>query len=305
MNTKTRELFEGLTKRIVEVIEAGEAGKWTKPWTAMFAASGMPHNVTTEKSYRGFNVLILWARGLESGYQTQEWATYKQWQAKGAQVRKGEKGEKLVKWGFTYKCQAGHKGQAPCQCDPSTQERFGWASSFTVFNAAQVDGYEPRKNEDLPGGFDPMDEVEAFIQATGASIVHVAGDRAFYTPSTDTITLPLREQFETPQGYYGTALHELTHWTGAEHRLGREKGRVFGDDRYAREELVAELGATFLAAHFGVEVEPHGEHVAYLASWLRSFKDDPMALYRAARDASQAAEWLLEKAEQEEVPEAA
>ena len=296
MNTKTAELFEGLTARIVKVIEAGEAGKWNKPWTAMFAASGMPHNATTQKPYHGFNVLILWASALENGYETQEWATYKQWQEKGAQVRKGEHGEKLVKWGFTFKCSNGHKGQRPCSCDPSTQEKFAWASPFTVFNAAQVDGYTPETVE-VPGGFDALAEADAFIEATGAAIVHRAGDRAYYTPGTDTITLPLREQFETPQGYYGTALHELTHWTGAEHRLSREKGLVFGDDRYAREELVAELGATFLAAHLGVEVEPHDEHAAYLASWLRNLKGDAMYLYRAARDASKASEFLIETVE--------
>jgi antirestriction protein ArdC len=135
--------------------------------------------------------------------------------------------------------------------------------------------------------------VEAFIEATGASITHKLSNEAFFSPVTDSITLPLREQFDTVQGYYGTTLHELTHWAGGAPRLDREKGRIFGDNAYAAEELVAELGATFLAAHFGIEVEPHPEHTNYLASWLKALKSDSKALYRAAKAAQDSTTFLL------------
>ena len=308
MTTKTDELFETITGRIIEAIETGNHGKWEKPWTTMLAQTGLPTNATTNKPYNGMNALIGLVEQAVNAYESGLWATYRQWASKGAQVRKGEKGTKMVKWGVTYRCSAcDHKGQRPCsKSKQHVNDKHVWASSFTVFNADQVDGFEVPK-ADTDGMTEPerMEAVEAFIAATGANIKHVAGDRAFYTPSADAITLPLREQFETPQGYYGTALHELTHWTGADHRLDRESGRIFGDSRYAWEELVAELGATFLAAHFGIEVEPHDEHAAYLGSWLRTLKDEPRALYRAAKLAQEAVTFLLDEAKVEAVKEAA
>ena len=297
--TKTDELFETITARIVEAIETNNAGNWSKPWTTMLAETGIPTNATTKKRYQGMNALIGMVEQAVNGYQSGLWATYRQWASKDAQVRKGEKGVKMVKWGVTYRCSAcDYKGQRPCsKSKQHVNDKNIWASSFTVFNADQVDGFEvPKPKTDGLTEPERMEAVEDFITATGADIVHVAGDRAFYMPSTDRITLPLREQFETPQGFYGTALHELGHWTGAEHRLNRESGKVFGDSRYAWEELVAELTSTFLAAHFGIEVEPHGEHAAYLASWLRTIKGEPRALYRAAKQAQAAMTFLLDEA---------
>ena len=295
--SKTDDLFEKITSRIVEAIETGNAGQWDKPWTSVLAEGGLPMNATTGKAYQGMNAFIGMMEQAINGYTSGHWATYKQWQTKDAQVRRGEKGTTMVKWGVTYTCGAcKSKGPKPCATKGHASDKHVWASSFTVFNADQVDGYDAPAPKMPSAAPERLAEVEEFIAATGATIRHLAGDRAYYTPATDIITLPMREQFATAQGYYGTALHELTHWTGAEHRLARANGKVFGDDRYAWEELVAELGATFLAAHLGVEVEPHGEHAAYLASWLRVFKDDPRALYRAAKQAQEAFAYLLTEA---------
>jgi antirestriction protein ArdC len=308
MNAKTTELFETITASIVKTIETGNAGKWTKPWTQVLAAAGSPVNASTKKHYQGMNVLIAMVEAAVNGYASGYWATYKQWEGLGAQVRKGEKGTKLIKWGFTYKCQdCKHKGMKPCESHLlNRQERFGWASTFTVFNADQVDGWAIPEAVALTE-VERLENVEAFIQATGATIVHQWGDSAHFTPALDTITLPMPEQFATQQGYYGTALHELSHWAGGPSRLARETGSRFGDDKYAAEELVAELGATFLAAHFGIEAEPHMEHAAYLGSWLRALKADAMALYRAAKLASEATEYLLGLADTKasEAPQAA
>lgn len=293
MTTKTTEIFERITGRIVEIIERGEAGNWEKPWTSILASTGLHHNATTGKAYLGMNQLTLMAVAADLGYSVPVWATYRQFKALGGQVRKGERGVELVKWGRTYTClDCDARGRVPCAEDGHTPDVHMWASTFHVFNVAQQDGYEPAGLEVLS---EPERHAAAdrFIEATGATIHYAPQDRAYYDRSRDEIVLPLREQFQTAQGFYGTAFHELTHWTGAPHRLGRAKGSVFGDSKYAAEELVAELGSTFLAARFGIEADPHPEHVAYLASWLRALKADPRALYRAARDAQAAAEFLL------------
>jgi antirestriction protein ArdC len=148
-----------------------------------------------------------------------------------------------------------------------------WASAFRVFNIDQQEGFEI-EIPDLGDEPTRLKRVEEFIEATGADIRYVAQDSAHFDRNTDQITLPLREQFDDGRAFYGTALHELTHWTGP--RLDRVNGKRFGDDAYAVEELIAELGATFLAAHFKVEVDPHIEHVNYLASWLKVLKNSPL-----------------------------
>jgi antirestriction protein ArdC len=305
--SNSTDTFQKVTDQIIATIETGNAGEWTKPWTTVIAGNGLGTNAKTGNAYQGFNQLVLMVTTAAHGYSANVWATYKQWQSLGGQVRKGQHGTQLVKWGITYRCtECDHKGPKPCTRKGHQPTKSMWASAFTVFNVDQQDGYELERPE-LPELTEPerLEMVETFIAGTGAQIVHRLQNRAYYDRRADEITLPERGQFETAHGYYGTALHELTHWTGASHRLDRVKGQVFGDAAYAGEELVAELGATFLAAHFGIEVEPHAEHAAYLASWLEQIKADPRSLYRAAKAAQDATEYLLETALEEAGEEAA
>jgi antirestriction protein ArdC len=293
---RAEDIFQKVTDQIVHTIETGAEGTWTKPWQSVIAGGGIGINAQTRQAYKGMNQLILMVETAGSGYELNVWATYKQWTALGGQVRKGEHGTLLVKWGKTYHCDAcSFKGRVPCQIAGHTSQVSMWASPFYVFNVAQQDGvtFELPELGDEPTR---LANVEAFVVGTGAAIFHQAGDEASYSPLTDSITLPLREQFSSPAGYYGTALHELTHWAGGSKRLARTKGVRFGDDEYAAEELVAELGSTFLAATFGIEVEPHADHAAYLASWLKVLKADSRALYRAAKAAQDSVEYLTELA---------
>lgn len=295
MTTKTEELFEVITTKIIKAIESNADGNWDKPWTTILGAGGLGFNASTKKAYRGFNQFVLMFERALWGYDQNIWATYKQYEKLGGQVKKGEHGTKLVKWGKTYRCDiesCESKGRKPCPKPNHESSVYMWASGFTVFNIAQQEGFE-FELPDLGGEPERLAHVEEFIENSGANIQHVAGDRAYYNRSYDKITLPLREQFDTLHGFYGTALHEITHWTGHESRLDREFGKVFGNETYAGEELVAELGATFLAAHFGVEVEPHLEHANYLKYWLSQLKEDPRALYRGASEAQKAVEFLL------------
>lgn len=304
--SKTDDLFKGITDRIVEAIETGNHGKWQKPWTTVIGGQGLAVNPTPKHGgYHGFNQLWLMFVTAMEGHSSNVWATYKQWKVLGGQVQKGEVGTLLVKWGKTYRCATCQtKGPRPCEKSNHDISSSMWASPFKVFNIDQQEGYEI-EIPDLGDAPARLARVEEFIDGSGAEIRYEAQDQAYFDKKADRITLPLREQFDTIQGFYGTALHELTHWTGAESRLDRTMGRIFGDSTYAAEELVAELGATFIAAKFGIEVEPHQEHTDYLAQWIEMLRSHPKALYSAAKMAQTSTDYLIDLADGGEKEEAA
>jgi antirestriction protein ArdC len=194
------------------------------------------------------------------------------------------------------------------EADPSqaaedgTQSRRPFvARASHVFNVAQVDGFEPDTPK-LASQFQRIAEVEAFVSAVKADIQH-GFTSARYRPDTDIIELPEREWFAATEtgpaevNYYAILLHELTHWSGATHRLGREFGKRFGDEAYAFEELVAELGAAFMCAVFRISTEPRPDHAAYVSSWLKVLNRDPKAIFTAASKAQEAFSYLAYLAE--------
>ena len=224
------------------------------------------------------------------GYSAGLWGTYRQWVAVGAQVRKGETASYIV---FYKPFEA--KEDTAEDVDAETRARM-FARATPVFAAEQVDGYAIETPE-TADPFEIITAAETFVNATGAAITH-GGDRAFYRPSTDSIQLPKRESFvgtrtsSPAESYYSTVLHELTHWTAPAHRCDRQLGKRFGDQAYAMEELVAELGAAFLCADLQVTAEPRLDHAQYLASWLTVLKADKKAIFTAASKASAAASYL-------------
>lgn len=275
-----------ITDRIVALMERGEL-EW-QDTLKQGATAGMPRNASTGAPYRGVNVLILWAMRAEAGFMSNRWMTYKQAQAAGAQVRKGEKSVTCVYFEM-LKCKDPQEGEA---------EFFPMAKAFSLFNLDQMDNVpaellDPVKVEPAP--FTANEQAEQFIAATGAQIEH-HGIRAFYRPSSDNIVLPAREAFISPENYYATACHELTHWTGHASRLDRDfsKARRFGDRHFAFEELVAELGASFLSGYFGFIDATVENHASYLASWIEVLKNDKSAIFTAAKHASAAYDYLLE-----------
>lgn len=275
---KSDEIFAQITDQIIASIEAGiDGGAWVKPW-----ASVMPHNATTAKPYKGFNVLVLWSASFANSW-SDEWATYKQWAAVGAQVRKGETGTGLIKW-VPVKCRS-HATQAECSSKCQGLMPVG----FTVFNADQVDGYEAAAK---PESFGNVEAAEEFFSAVGARVVEGGTSLACYSRSTDTISMPTRESFFSVEGFYGTLAHEHIHWTGAEPRMARSFGKRFGDDAYAVEELVAEIGSAFLCSLLGIEDSPVENHAQYLAHWLKVLRSDPKALYTAASQAQKAVDFM-------------
>ena len=283
---KKSDVYQEVTDKIIELMET-HGTNWCKPWAGGGLASGMPFSVTSKAAYSGINVILLWA----AGYSSSEWGTFKAWQAKGAKVKKGEKGTPII---FFKQLRVKDK-------DTKEVKNIPMIKQFYVFNAQQVEGYEPPEVEEM----EPLallDNVEDFVTNTGAKVHQVAGDQAFYRPSTDNITVPLPAQFkgetegERLHGYYGTLLHELTHWTGSKKRLDRfapEKGESL-KEAYAKEELVAELGAAFLCAELGVSSEPREDHAKYLNNWLKALKDDKKLIVKAASKARKACEFVKE-----------
>lgn len=285
-----RDLYQEVTNKIIAAITAGADGdNWSMPWHGS-GAHGMPHNAVTGHRYRGVNVVMLWAQAQAAGHQVNQWASYKQWQSRGAQVRKAERGTLIIYYGATTVRDPSESGD-----DAERQIRFIKCSR--VFNAAQVDGYELPQIE-RPDLAQRLSHAERFVNATGAEILYDQG-QAFYAPSKDVIGMPAWDTFKdtaaatATENAYGTLFHELTHWTRHETRLDRDFGRKrFGDDGYAVEELVAELGAAYLAAALGIEAEPRADHAQYIEQWLRVLKNDKKAIFTAAARASDAADYL-------------
>lgn len=286
----SRDVYTQVTDTIISAIEAG-AGQWDMPWHRHGVTHTRPMNALTGKRYRGVNVLALWAAAEARGFTTGLWGTYRQWQEKGAQVRKGEKSSLVVFF----------KELAVDETNPETGEtergRRLIAKASYVFNANQVDGFALPEPSAPANPAEVLAQVEAYVAATGARVAF-GGEGAFYRPLTDTIHMPDRSRFvgsatsSATECLYSTLLHELTHWTGIKTRCDREFGKRFGDDAYAMEELVAELGAAFLCADLGIANTPRSDHAAYISHWLIVLKADKKAIFTAASKAAQAVDYL-------------
>lgn len=297
--TKSRtgrfDVHQAVTDQIVAAIEAG-AGEWQMPWHRSGGSLARPVNIASNKAYRGINVLALWVVAEARGFSHNLWGTYRQWQSAGAQVRKGEKGSLVV---FYKEFTVTEEGGEADDGGIAINGKRLFARASTVFNAAQVDGWTPPAAPEVPEPviFDPIAEADRFIAGTGADIRH-GGDRAFYRPVGDFIQMPSKEAFtgtdtSTPvEAYYSTLLHELVHLSGAKHRLDRQFGKRFGDNAYAAEELVAELGAAFLCADLEVSLVPRPDHACYIAGWLKCLKADSRAIFTAASRAQEAVTYL-------------
>lgn len=283
-------LYDEVTANIIVQLEEG-VFPWVRPWSKAAATPGLPRNAVTGRAYSGINVLILWGAVIEGGFPSQDWLTFRQALAAGGCVRKGERGrtvfyaDRFVPKGEREGDDGNERGEEP--------RGIAFLKRFTVFNVAQCDGLP----EGLVSAPAPLPErelhetAEALIAATGADF-RIGGAEAFYSPSGDYVQVPPQPAFHHQIDYYRTALHELGHWTGHGARLGRDQTGRFGSAAYAREELVAELASAFLCAALGIQ--PTVRHADYLGSWLAVLRADSRAIFRAASQASRAAEFLLQ-----------
>jgi antirestriction protein ArdC len=282
------DVYSRVTDRIVAELEQG-VRPWLKPWNAEHAAGRITRPLRTNgQPYKGINVLMLWGEAMANGYACPFWMTYKQSQELGGQVKKGEHGALVVYADRIRKTETGKDG------DEISRE-IPFLKGYTVFNCEQIDGlpehFYARPSPALPAPA-RIAAAERFAMATGADIRH-GGYMAFYAIDADRVQLPPFESFADPESYYATLLHELTHWTRHAARLAREFGRHrWGDEGYAAEELVAELGAAFLCADLAITPEPRSDHASYIANWLTVLKNDKRAIFTAAAHAQRAADYL-------------
>ena len=268
-------IYQQVTDRIISELENG-AAPWIKPWSTYSANEDQ--NIVSKKNYSGINRLIL---GM-SGYAMPYWASFKQWQELGASVKKGEKGTMIVFYKPVSKETINDNGDVE-------KSAYACLKSYYVFNIAQVEGFEIQQPAADPKPFNPVPALEDRILKTGANIKH-GSNSAFYRRNEDSIYLPNKVDFKSESDYYATALHEIVHWSGAPHRLDREKGKRFADAAYAFEELVAEMGAAFLCQDYSITGDLR--HTDYIGSWLKCLKDDNKAIFNAAALAQKAADYI-------------
>ncbi|MDN3683224.1 zincin-like metallopeptidase domain-containing protein [Vibrio tapetis subsp. quintayensis] len=281
-NKKT-DFYQVVTDQIIEALEQG-IKPWQCPWDVT-QASGIPSNFSTQNDYQGMNVMLLWMSAQMNRFSSPQWLTFKQSKALGGKVRKGEKGTHI----FFYKV-VEKKNSAPGQ---EEKETYSCLKTYVVFNLDQIEGVEQADTPvvNVRDDVTLIDEVETFLVSTGASISY-SGQKAFFRPSTDEIVIPERSRFSENADLYATIMHELTHWTGHKSRLDRDNKGSFGSKDYAFEELIAEIGAAFLMADFGIV--GNVQHESYIASWLEVLKNDKRYVFKAATQASKAHQLLKE-----------
>ena len=269
-------LYEIITNRIVAELESGII-PWRKPWIA----SGQAISHMTGKPYSLLNQMLLGRGG--------EYITFKQVQDEGGRVKKGEKSQMVVFWKWIE------------QEDEETKEKkkIPYLRYFNVFHVDQCEGITAKHAEPLPQAVEPNAVAEAiiadYLKRSGVKLIHEEGNRAFYRPSSDSVTLPLVDQFRNTAEYYGTAFHELTHSTGHASRLNRlHTVAAFGSEDYSKEELIAEIGAAALVNHAGLETaDSFKNNAAYIQNWLQALRNDKRFIVSAAGKAEKAVDMIL------------
>ncbi|MBD2705655.1 DUF1738 domain-containing protein [Spirosoma sp. BT702] len=281
-------VYTRVTAKILTDLEQGNLS-WRKPWHSEHIASQVMRPLRwNDIPYTGINTLILWNEASEKGFTSPYWMTFKQAITLKANVCKGEKGTQIVYADKFMKEEEVADGE-------TKTSQISFLKTYTVFNASQIDGLSDafyKTPEPVAVNKQTRNqELEQFFAHTKADIY--TGSKACYTQSIDRIQMPPFETFETAMRYYAVLAHELTHWTKHPLRLNRDLGRkTYGDEGYAKEELVAELGACFLATDLGFEPMPEEHHAAYIQSWLQVLKDDKRFIFQAASYAQKATEYI-------------
>ena len=277
---KANDLYATVTEQVLELMEK-HGTEWVKPW---FDKSSN-HNKYSKTLYSGFNTIATACSAMKQGFESNEWATYNQWTKAGYSL-KGAKGTAIIFWTMLERTVDGEK------------EKFPMAKVYHIFNAEQVVDYVPEANVDVSEF--AVERIDNIITNSGAKLTH-GGDTACYMHApTDAIRMPKKSSFigtdtSSPEECYSSVLlHELAHWTGAKSRLDRTKGKSFGDDAYAFEELVAELSAVFSCARLDVSIQPRADSAKYLNNWMATLRDNPKAIQRACSLAQKATDYIMQ-----------
>jgi antirestriction protein ArdC len=277
-------VYEIITERILQRLEQGTV-PWRKPWHG--GEAGMPRNLVTGQPYRGINVFLLAAAGYASPY----WLTFRQAKQRGGSVRSGEHGTPVVFWKW-------HHADEQDSENRRAQRRIPFLRYYTVFNTEQMDGVSvPVTSMPPQPELAPIQRCEEVVAGMpDAPAIQSGRTQAAYLPARDTIIMPARSAFESAEAHYATLFHELVHASGHARRLARPAvmdTAAFGSHAYSKEELVAEMGATFLCGHAGIETATLENAAAYIDSWLRVLRGDSRMVVQAATHAQKAADFVL------------
>lgn len=291
-NPPRADIHEAVTKRIMEMLETARANGAELPWCRPGVSHSRPTNATTNQRYRGINVISLWAEAQAKNYRTGLWATWKQWAAIGAQVRKGERATPIV----VYKPLEITNEKARAADGSDATKIIRMVRGYWGFNADQVDNYElpAMPTENL---VERIAHAEEFFSHIGVPISH-GGTRAFYRPSEDRIQMPDKVLFRgtttstATEGYFAVLAHECGHATGARHRLNRDLTGRFGSKSYAMEEMIVEFCSGLICCDLGITAQPREDHAHYIANWLTALREDKTAVFTAAAAAAKAADFL-------------
>jgi antirestriction protein ArdC len=288
MNTRI-DLYTSVTNAIIADLEKG-VRPWLKPWNSEHAAGRITRPLRAGgQPYKGINVLMLWTSAMTQNFAAPIWMTFKQAKELKANVRKGSKGSLVVYADRITRTETANDGQ-------ENERDIYFMKGYNVFNVEQIEGLPAHFYATaMPPQLDPVQrngEADRFFANTGADIRH-GGNHAYYASESDYVQMPPFASFRDAESYYSTLAHEMTHLTKHPSRLDRDFGRKsFGDEGYAREELVAEIGAAFLSCDLGITPEPRHDHAAYLGHWLKVLKEDKRAIFQAAAHAQRAVDFL-------------
>lgn len=288
MSSDKADLYTRITSRIVQALEQG-VRPWLQPWNSEHAAGPITRPLRHGgEPYRGINVVMLWGEAMERGFSCPIWMTFKQALTLGGNVRKGQHGTQVVYANRIRRTETGDNGE-------DVEREIPFLKGYTVFNCEQIDGLPSHYLAPATPPLNPDQRIataETFFGNTGADIRH-GGAHAYYNIAADFVQMPCFETFHDAESFYATLGHEICHWTRHGKRLNRDFGRKrWGDQGYAAEELVAEIGSAFLSADLGLALEPRADHASYIVNWIDVMKNDKRAIFTAAAHAERAVGYL-------------
>ena len=285
-----KSVFEIATERMVTLLQSG-TNPWRKTWSTSTTQS--PMNYANKRIYSGINFFLL------SMFENPYWMTYKQIIQRNGNVKKGAKSEIVFYWLWTYFDANGkitkHENEAV--------KKVPNLRYYRVFNAPDIEGIEfkyPKPQQLNPN--EKYNHCEQLIESTGAAIKHINSNQPYYNFVKDFINMPVIGSFDNSHFYYSTLFHELGHWTGSKTRLNREFPSKFADEKYSKEELVAEMTSAFLCANMGIDNNDLAENqAAYLKGWIKALKGDAKLIITAASAAQKAFKFITSKYSIEEM----
>jgi len=282
-----QDLASRFSNVILALLEKGVRA-WTQPWENGNTGRIMRPLRSNGAPYGGINTLMLWLAAREQGFTNPNWMTYRQADTLGAHVLKGERSTPIIF--ASTKIKTREENGEP------VEYQIPFIKGYNVFNAHQIEGLPDKFYDPPPARLDPAERIaraEEFFASTGAEIHH-GGNKAFYAMQPDYIRMPAFESFKDPESYYGCLAHEITHWTRHPSRLARDFGRAkFGDEGYAKEEIVAEIGSAILCSELDLTPEPREENAAYIDHWKNLIKGDKNFILKAASHAQRAADFII------------